>query len=365
MPNDPRKNSEIIATKIRQAIDELPSYCMMFFMAKADTLEPKTRLAYAGDLKTFFWYLISTMPDRFPYSNISDIPIDTLNTLISDDIVMYLAYLDNYAMPDSSGTFPTKKGNNGTPEIIVYHNSANGKKRKLATLKTFFKYMVVNRKITNDPTVYVETPKLSKKAVIAMSEKEEARFKEAVKKGNGKSKRGQKFFEKYKYRDYAIVLLFLETGVRVSELCDMELYDLDLEEQRILIIRKGGNQDFVYFKNDTREVLLSYLEIERPQLVKDTEGKDNHKNGPLFVSNRGTKISVARVEDIVKEYGRQVLPPNVKVSCHLLRKTCGSKIYSETSDLVLAQHVLGHASSSTTEKYYVAFDQERLKRLKE
>ena len=365
MPKNPRKNSEDLAQKIRDAIDALPPYCMKFFVAKADTLDPKTRLAYAGDLRTFFWFLIDTMPDKFPCNSIQEFPLEALNTLTSDEVAEYMAYLDNYRMPDPSGNFPTKKGLNGQPEIVTYHNSASGKKRKLAALKTFFKYMVTTHKLSNDPTVYAETPKLSKKEVIAMSEKEEKKFREAVKTGKGKSKRGQKFFEKYKNRDYAIVLIFLETGVRVSELCDMELYDLDFEQQRILVIRKGGNQGFVYFMRDALEVLQAYLNIERPQLVRDTEGKDKHKNGPLFVSNRGTKISVARVEDIIKEYGRQVLPPNVKVSCHLLRKTCGSNIYNTTSDLALAQHALGHASPSTTEKYYVAFDPKRLERLKD
>lgn len=363
MPANPRKNSSSETEKLKQTITELPQYCVMFFMAKANTLATNTRLGYAIDLKTFFWYLISTMPDRFPYPKISDIPLETLNTLISDDIVMYLAYLEEYTMPDSTGSYPTKTGPNGQPEIIVYHNSAQGKKRKLAALRTFFSYMMVNRKLSNDPTVYVEIPKLHKKEVVTMTTKEENKFKNAVKIGKGKTKRGHKFFEKYQYRDYSIVLLFLETGVRVSELCDMELFDLDLEEQRILVIRKGGNQQYVYFKKDTLSTLLSYLELERPQLIK--EGNDKKENGPLFISNRGTKISIDRVEDIIKEYGRQVLPPNVKVSCHLLRKTCGSRIYEKTSDIALAQQVLGHSDPSTTSKYYINFNEERLKKLRD
>lgn len=361
MPIDSEKKAKTDTEKLTQIIHELPPYCMMFFASKADVYGIKTRIAYALDLKTFFWYLIDALPDRFPYGSLAQVPADALNELTPDDIVMYLSYLNEYTMPDTSGNYPTKAGTGGRREIIVYRNSPQGKKRKLASLKSFFKYMMVNRKLTNDPTVYVDPPKIHRKEIITMTDREEQKFKDAVENGKGKTERGMKFFEKIKYRDYAIAMLFLGTGVRISELCNMEMYDLDLEEQRILVIRKGGNQQFVYFKKDVLSALTDYLELERPQLLKDRE----EKNGPLFLSNRGTKISLGRVEAIIKEYGRQVLPPNTKISCHLLRKTCGSRIYNNSGDLPLTQHALGHADPSTTSKYYINFDENRLKKLRD
>ena len=349
--------------KFLEIIDELPDYCMMYFMSKADTYKPRTKVTYAIDLKSFFWYLIDALPDRFPYAKISDIPKDSLNTLVSDDIVMYMAYLNEYSMKDSDGSYPTKLNHDGNPEIIVYKNGPAAKKRKLAALKSFFKYMMVNRKLTNDPTVYVDIPKLDEKAIITLSKKEEKKLKDCVSNGSGKTDRGKKFFEKTKYRDLAIITLFLGTGLRISELCGLNMFDFDFEERRILVARKGHKQEFVYFNQEVLSTLTDYIEFERPQLLK--EAYDKKSDGPLFVSNRGTRITVNRVEMIIKEYGRQVLPPNVKISAHLLRKTYGTNVYEKSGDLPLAQHALGHSDPSTTAKFYIKFDENRLKKLRE
>ena len=341
---------ENVKKKYAEKLNQLPDYCKSFFYAKDDVYAAKTKLAYAIDLYTFFYYLIDTEPDRFPYNSVKDFTLDELNSLTSEDIIGYMIYLNDYAMKNPDGT------------VSNYKNSATGKKRKLATLKSFFRYLNVNRKIENDPTHFVDTPKTRKKEIIVLSEKEQKKLQHAVETGKDKTTRALAFHEHTKYRDIAILTTFLGTGLRVSELVGLDINDLDFDEQRVLTKRKGEGQEFVYFNKKVLSAITDYLDIERNELIK---GKgDPNENGPLFLSNRGTRISVDRVERIIKEAAATVLPPNLKISCHTLRKTYGTAIF-EQFDLLTAQHALGHSSSTTTATYYTRFNKEKLRQLKD
>lgn len=341
--------AESVSAKFTAEVAKLPLYCMSFFVAKDDVYMPKTKLAYAIDLSVFFNYLIDVFPDRFPYDSIRKIPAQALEQLTSDDISYYLMYLGDYALKNPDGT------------VSNYKNSPAGKKRKLATLKSFFRYMNVSQKINNDPTVYVDTPKERKKEIVVLNDNEKKRLKDAMETGKGKSARAALFHEHTRYRDLAILLTFLGTGVRISEMTGIHLYDLDFDEQRFLVTRKGGKQEFVYFNKEVLSAITDYLDMERRELIK---GKgDPDADGPLFLSNRGTGITADRVEQIIKDAAAAVLPPNLKVTCHTLRKTYGTELYEKFGDILLVQHALGHENSATTTRYYTKFDQNRLKKI--
>ena len=347
--------------KFMREFNQLPSFCQSFFAAKADIYEVKTKTAYALDLKTFFWYMIDALADRYPYERISQIKLEDLRTIHEDDILNYMAYLSEYTMKDENGQYLTKTGRNGKQEIITYSNSPAGKARKLAALKSFFKYMNVHRGFNHNPAIYIDPPKIKKRPIVALSPSEEKKVLKEAQKGANKSTRAQKFHEKTRYRDHSILQTFLGTGIRISELAGLDLGDLDLEEMRLLVRRKGGAMDFVYFNKDVAEALLDYMELERPELLKNGKNPDEQA---VYLSNRGSRLCVNRIEAIVKEYGKIALPANVKVTAHVLRKTFGTSLYNETGDVSLVQNALGHADSSTTTKFYIGFDPERLKKLR-
>lgn len=352
--------------KLREILRELPDYVVNFFYAKDSVYQPKTKVAYAIDLRVFLKYLLEAIPDRFPYPSITQIPMDALDQLRPNDIVMFLAYLDEYSMKDADGNYITRTTPTGKEKIQVFENSPSGKRRKLASIKAFFKYMVINEYMTKNPATYVDIPKVPKKPIVALTESETKRLKKNVQTGAQKTEREKVFFEKTKLRDNAIIMLFLGTGIRISELLNIDMYDLDLDEQRLLVRRKGGHTEFVYFKKEVLTALSDYIELERPVLMKMKSEKEKKANGPLFVSNRGTRITINRVGQIVKEYGTFVLPPNVKFSAHLLRKSFGTQLYERSGgDVSLVQHALGHADSSTTTRFYIDFDKNRLKFLKD
>lgn len=330
--------------------DMLPAYCREFFSAKADTQEIRTRVAYAGDLKVFFEYIM-TREDLGPYETIKDIPLELFNSLKYTDINAYLAYLEEY---NSDGA--------------KYTNSAAGKKRKLSSLKSFCKYYRSVGKLTQNPTELVELPKVKEKEIVVLSPQEQDKLKDIVDTGKRKSKTQMKYHEQIHYRDMAILTLFLNTGIRVSELVGINNYDLDLEEQRILVTRKGGDKEFVYFNNETLYAICDYLDYERNVLLGYDEEMLNQgelPNGPLFVSLKHRRISVRMVQIIIQNYAKFVLPPGVKVTPHTLRKTFGTQLYSKYRDLYLTQHALGHSSPSTTAKYYAKYNEEYNKQLRE
>lgn len=322
---------------------DLPHYCIEFFNAKSEALEIRTRVAYATDIRVFFEYL-STITDK----TIKEMPLEVLEGLSHTDMDAYMAWLSDYWIDDRE-----------------YTNSAAGKKRKLATLKSFFKYLRKVGKLKNNPTEFTEIPKIKEKEILILSDQEQEQILNNILNGTNKTEQQLKFHEKTMLRDLAIITLFLGTGMRVSELVNLDDVDIDFSEQRALITRKGGKKAFVYFNEEVTERLADYMENERPQLLGYKTFEEVPEYSPLFVSMQHKRITVRMVEILIKNYARFVLPANLKVTPHTLRKTYGTKLYNEYRDLYLTQNALGHSSPTTTAKYYTKFNEEYLKKLKE
>lgn len=337
--------------ELKNIIKQLPHFCITFFDGKNDKYSAKTKVAYAIDIRVFLYFCSTTLPDIFP-EEIKNIELSHLDQLTTDDLIAYMKWLDSYELDGAQ-----------------YKNSPSGKKRKIATLRSLYKYFNGRGMLKNNPTIYIENPVIHKKEVSVITENEAERFKNVIANGIGKHGLEKHYHEKTKYRDYAIYILFLGTGIRVSELVNINDQDVDYEEQSILVTRKGGKMEKVYFGTEVMDALIEYVENERNSLLGISEEEFLEKDGifqdgPLFVSLKKRRISVRRVEVIIKEYGRIAAAQNKKISPHALRRTYGSKLYDETGDLLLVQNALGHASPISTE-YYTKFSNERLKKLKD
>ena len=338
------------ASRLIEICDLLPPYCLDYFYATAEIYEIRTRCAYAGDLKVFFEYVLG-LPCCAEYSSIREIPLTVFEEITSTDIDKYMIYLGKYEI-------------NGE----IYENSLAGKKRKLASLKAFINHYRKIGKIKNNPTEFTYTPKVKKKEILILSQKEQQKLKDAIDMGVGKTDQQKLYHEKTKYRDRAILSMFLGTGLRVSELVSLDNYDVDLEQQRLTVVRKGGDTAYVYFNKEVLHTLCDYLDLERNTLLQYDEktlNGDMLPDGPLFVSLRHDRISVRMVQTLISRYARFVLPPKTKVSPHTLRRTFGSELYRQYLDLALVQHALGHSSPETTKAHYVNYDDEYNKRIRD
>ncbi|HEV2424817.1 MAG TPA: tyrosine recombinase XerC [Terriglobia bacterium] len=210
--------------------------------------------------------------------------------------------------------------------------------RKLAAIRAFFKFLVRDGLVQNNPAEFVATPKLAKKLPRIMTEEETNnlldRIAEAAPQGEPMLK-----------RDRAILELLYASGLRVSELAGLDLRSVNFGEKMVLVRGKGRKERIVPFGRKAGEALEAYLPVRERILM------DNHTSGhALFLNARGHRLTTRSVDRLLKKYVR-LYGPNVRVSPHGLRHAFASHLLAEGADLRAIQEMLGHASLSTTQKY--------------
>ena len=149
-----------------------------------------------------------------------------------------------------------------------------------------------------------------------------------------------------------MLTLLLGTGLRVSECVGLNINDGDLDACGARIFRKGGKESIVYFSDEVRDVLETYLD-ER-QAIDALPGHED----AVFLSLQKKRMSVRTVENMVKKYSKLVTTLK-HITPHKLRSTYGTSLYRETGDIYLVADVLGHKDVNTTRKHYAALEDER------
>ncbi len=320
--------------RLRALLNNLPNFCRYFFRGIEPTTSSRTRIAYAYDLGVFFEFLKQTNPS-LKNVEIKDIKITILDQIKAIDIEEYLDFLTYYKTDD-----------------IERLNTEKGKKRKLVSLRSFYKYYYQKEMIATNPASLISVPKLHDKEIVRLEIDEVAKLLDEVETAGSMTKTQQKFHEKTKVRDLALMTLLLGTGIRVSECVGLDMNDVDFDNNGIKIRRKGGYEVVVYFGDEVRDALLSYLE-ERKQIVPC----DGHANA-LFLSMQQKRLNVRSVENLVKKYASTVTKLK-KITPHKLRSTYGTSLYRETGDIYLVADVLGHKDVNTTKKHYAAIEDSR------
>lgn len=323
--------------RLRDVLQTLPSFAKDFFRAIEPTTSAKTRISYAYDIRVFFNFLIENNPQYKDYST-TQFTLQDLEKIEPVDIEEYLEYLKVY--------------HNKEEKQIT--NGEKGLARKFSALRSFYKYFYKHQAIMRNPAEFVDMPKIHEKAIIRLDIDEVAMLLDYVEKC-GETLTGQKkvYYEKTKTRDLAILTLLLGTGIRVSECVGLDLNDIDFKNNGIKVTRKGGNEMFIYFGNEVRTALETYLDDCR-MITTPLPGHEN----ALFLSTQRKRMGVQAIENMVKKYARQVTP-NKKITPHKLRSTYGTSLYKETGDIYLVADVLGHKDVNTTKKHYAAIDDER------
>ncbi|MCL2847754.1 MAG: tyrosine-type recombinase/integrase [Firmicutes bacterium] len=339
---DRNEKSEL---RLRGLIDELPRFCIEFFVGVAMRTSSLTRLNYAFDLRIFFDFMANTLCKG--KIAVSDITILDLKDLTVFDIERFLMYLNNY-------TFDGKKSSCG----------AAAKERKLSTLRSFFKYYYKRDKLPENITAKVDLPKVHNKPITRLEIDEVVKIINGADGADGLTKHQKAYHSITKKRDVAILMLMLGTGIRISECVGLNRSDIDFEANAFRVIRKGGETSILYFNYEVRDALMDYLEWLAVQegLVAGDNGEINKKtefgikikdNEALFLSMQGNRISVRALQDLVKKYASYAAPLK-KISPHKLRSTFGTNLYRETGDIYVVADILGHKDINTTKKHYAA-----------
>ncbi len=282
----------------------------------------KTVEEYYLDLRMFLRFIklmrndmpISTRLDDIP---IKDVNLEFIKNITTSDIFDFLSYLANDRVfnPDSAA-----------PERGI---SASARARKLSAIKSFYKYLTVRTKqLQENPVADLEYPKLRKSLPKYLTMEQSAALLKAVSGQNEK-------------RDYAILMIFLNCGIRRSELVGLNL--TDVYEDRLRVVGKGNKERFVYFGTPCRKAIEAYLPIRNKKILTD--------NRALFGSRDGNRISVTAVHRLVKKALLQAGLDPEQFSAHKLRHTAATMMLSGGVDVKTVQEVLGHENLNTTQIY--------------
>jgi len=227
--------------------------------------------------------------------------------------------------------------------------------RKLAAVSSMYIELMRFEKIRNNPFSIIKRPKEKEHIIIHLTPKEKESFLYTVSTGVGLNDRQLIFHENTRVRDMALYSLFLDTGLRVSELVGIDLIDVDFEEHGIVVTRKGGKIMMVYFGDQTQNRLEEYIEERERQLAETTIDEP-----ALFLNNRCGRLSIRSVQILTKQY-IEAAAINKRISPHKLRSSFAMAFYEQTGDLLLLKDLMGHSSISTTTLYADA-TQERQKK---
>lgn len=213
------------------------------------------------------------------------------------------------------------------------NNADKARYRKVSSLRNFFKYLEkVAHIIDNDPTKDLDVPVPKKALPKFLSLNESLRLLETA--GSADSR-----------RDYCIITLFLNCGMRLSELVGINITDIDFYENRLRVLGKGNKERMVYLNNACISALNNYLEIRR----ENPKAKDEPA---LFISNQNKRISKRRVQQIVETSLENAGLQGKGITTHKLRHTAATLMYQYgDADVLTLKELLGHANISTTEIY--------------
>ena len=220
------------------------------------------------------------------------------------------------------------------------------KTRKIASLKSFFKYLINRKKkLKNNPVFDLEYPKKPERKPIFLTVSDVKKLLEALKRMN----------KRFYVRNRCMIILLLNTGIRLSELVNLDLDSIRDDFSYLSIIGKGDKERFVPLNNTCKLVLKKYLEV-RPS---PSDIKPNSQNA-LFISRNYNRISIKGVHDIIKEAVRLASLPKY-LSTHKLRHTFATHMYEVgAADVLSLQELLGHDDITST-KIYTSVSSEKLR----
>lgn len=290
----------------------------LFYMETIRGRSTKTVEAYYVDLHTFFCYIKMQkgLCDRhtpMDEIDIADIDLSLIRSITLSDVYEYL----NYAMS-------------------IRGNNAKTRARKVSSLRSFYKYLTTKANVLEEnPLQELEIPSLKKSLPKYLSLEQSIDLLTNVASVASSAPK----------RDYCMVTLFLNCGIRLSELVGLDQMNIRLDDKTMTVLGKGNKERMLYLNDACVTALKDYLE-ERAQIkgIKDKKA--------LFLSSRGTRITTRRVQQIIERSLQQAGLSGQGFSTHKLRHTAATLLYQQGGvDIRVLQEMLGHVNLGTTEIY--------------
>ncbi|WP_338473391.1 tyrosine recombinase XerS (plasmid) [Niallia sp. XMNu-256] len=344
------KQHEYYEKRLEKLVKEMPYYVVKYVDDKWDIRSPLTLFNYVRDFKEFFsWLIAEGITDC---QSIKDIPIESLANLSLDDANNYFKYIAR------------KKYKVSEKDDEIKQIDTKTVNRHKSSLRSLFKYLTVESEVkTGKP--YFERNVMAKIPIKKVKETFNERAKSITDKifiddmdidfldyvqkeyEASLSSSQKRYFKRDKERDFAILSLFLGTGIRVNELTNLRIKDIDFSAKEISVIRKGGKKDTVSVTPSSLQDLNHYLEV-RKEKYKAGDGENEY----LFVKfykGRTEPLTNRAVEDIVYKYTKSF---DKRMSPHKLRHTYATNLAEQTGgDIPLIMNQLGHTQSDISLLY--------------
>ena len=344
------KQHEYYEKRLEKLVKEMPFYVVKYVDDKWDIRSPLTLYNYVRDFKEFFmWLMAEGIVDS---KSIKDIPVEVLADLSLDDANNYFKYIARKKYKVSQKDDETKQIDTKT---VNRHKSS---------LRSLFKYLTVESEVkTGKP--YFERNVMAKIPIKKVKETFNERAKNITDKifiddmdidfldyvqkeyVASLSPSQKRYFKRDKERDFAILSMFLGTGIRVNELTNLRIKDIDFSAKEISVIRKGGKKDTVSVTPSSLQDLNHYLEV-RKEKYKAGDGENEYLFVKLY-KGRTEPLTNRAVEDIVYKYTKSF---DKRMSPHKLRHTYATNLAEQTNgDIPLIMNQLGHTQSDISLLY--------------
>lgn len=298
----------------KEEIATLPRIAVQYlnYLSAIKNKSDLTVLEYASDLRLFFRFLkvqrgLADSSVEFDDLSVSDLSEDIILNASLDDAYQFLTYCRS-----------------------VRKNDNNARARKAVAIKRFYRYLEINGKIETNQIAFLESPQTKKSLPKYLTLEQSVELLKSV---DGKNKE----------RDYCILTLFLNCGLRLSELISINISDIR-DNNTLVITGKGNKERVVYLNNACLIAIESYMRVRPADAVKDRDA--------LFLSNRKLRISRQSVQKMIEGYLAKIGLSGQGFSTHKLRHTAATLMYQYGNvDPLQLKEILGHENLSTTEIY--------------
>lgn len=298
---------------LTKSFDFIPEYAQnyLYYCKNIRNMSEKTVNEYYLDLRIFFRFIKSykILDKELPFNEIdaSDVGPEILAKLTLSDIYIYINYTHDERMDDVAT-----------------------RSRKISSLKSFFKYLCKQGFLSENPTLYLDAPKMKNSLPVYLTVEESFALLDSIDGNN-------------KVRNFAIITLFLNCGLRLSELVGINLNNIN--QNTLRVIGKGNKERNLYLNDACKNAIDDYLKL-RPH-----DGIPNIDKNALFISRNKKRISNRMVQNIVETYLNKAGLDTDKYSTHKLRHTAATLMHQNGVDIRILQEILGHASLGTTQIY--------------
>lgn len=328
--------------KLQALLKELPWYVEEYIDHKRRKLSAASLLNYCHDFKIFFNWIMS---EQLYDGNLKDIPLELLETLTVQQVEGFL-YVLQYEL----------------------HNKEITVNRKLSALKSLFNYLQ-NIAETRDLTPYIQRNVMAKiefneikdsmetiankiEGKILLGDEYE-KFRRFIAHDYGELNRENKklfnFYQLNQERDTAIVSLILGSGLRLSEVVNLDLDDIDFSKYTARVIRKGNKEQYVFFSKIAMDDLQEYLKIREKRYKVDKNNKALFVAAAMGPKGKSRRLTARSIEKLIEKYATAFGKPSLSV--HKLRHSFATRYHSEINDVPKLRRQLGHSSIQTTMIY--------------